>query len=462
MRRVFRFKLFPYLLLTLSFCGCCRMPPPDDCSVSSMIAERIQMDARWDRTHYEPIQDAICYLLGQELTVDSAVQIALLNNPEVQVIFNEIGIAHADLIEAGLFRNPIFDGSVRFPDRALSLNTQFSITQTFLDIFLVPLRKKVAAAELEQTKLEVAAAILHLTFEVQETFYRYVAAREQNALLEHLVDATDVANRLAILQKKQGNINDLELQERLKNYFQAKIDYTKNQTELVILRETINRLLGLSGDTCWSTARNLPQLPQDEVPCACLEAVALSKRLDIGAAQWELERLSRLWRTKKWWASADGSLGASTEQEAEGFHETGPAFSVPIPLFNYGQAERARLAALYDQSLYHLKTLEVTALSEVRSARDQLNIQRQLIVEYQQELLPLQEKMLSTSQNFYSYMALGVYQLIEAKQQEIEMRIQYTQVLLDYWMARVTLDRALDGNLQWALCETERESHAAL
>ncbi|MFC2049374.1 TolC family protein [Chlamydiota bacterium] len=467
MKSIFRALAFPYVVM-LALCGCSRVPPADDNCVTSFIDARIQKQAHWERHTCKATKEAICYLLGQELTVDSAVQIALLNNPEVQVIFDEIGIAHADLIEAGLFRNPIFDGYVRFPDKALALNTQFSIAQNFLDIFLVPLRKKVAAAELEQTKLRVADAILNLSFDVQETFYRYVATKEKLILLEVLVDATDVANRLAILQKKQGNINDLELQVRMNDYLQAKIDYTNNTAELIALREEMNRLLGLSTNACWCMTQNLPDIPKNDLPSDCLEAIALSKRLDIGAAKWEMERFFRMWRTKRWWAYADGTLGASTEQEAEGFQETGPTFFLPIPFFNYGQADRARIYALYDQSLNRLKALEIAVLSEVRSARDRLSIHRQLILDYQQQLLPLQESILSTSQRFYNYMALSVYKLIGSKKQEVEMQIKYRKALLDYWMTRVDLDRSLGGNLYWAtfevglLCETEGASNELL
>lgn len=447
------FRAYPYIVASLFLCGCNRVPPPDGCSVSSIIDNRIQKQVCWNKKSCEPVKQAICRMLNQELTADSAVQVALLNNPEVQAIFAEIGIAHADLIEAGLLRNPIFDAYVRFPDQALSLNTQFSIAQSFLDIFLVPLKKKVAAAELEQTKLRVADKILNLSFDVQETFYAYVATQKKIFQLELLVEATDVANRLAILQRNQGNINDLELQVRSNDYLQAKIAFTESKTELVTLREKMNRLLGLSSNLCWKPMQNLPELPKNEVSCECLESVALSKRLDIGQARWELTRLSRMLRTKQWWSYADGKLGVSTEQEAEGFQETGPTLSIPLPFFNYGQGDRARLYALYNQNLNRLKTLEIAVRSEVRAARDQLVIRRKLIMDYQQQLLPLQEAILSTAGKLYNYMALSVYKLIGSKKQEIETQIRYTDAKLSYLRDQINLDRALGGNLQWALKE---------
>ena len=54
-------------------------------------------------------------LLNRKLTADDAVQIALLNNRELQAVYSDLGVAQADLVQAGLLNNPIFDAAVMFP-----------------------------------------------------------------------------------------------------------------------------------------------------------------------------------------------------------------------------------------------------------------------------------------------------------------------------------------------------------
>src|SRR5687768_9431177 len=54
-------------------------------------------------------------LLKTKLTADEAVQIALLNNRDLQAIYSDLGVAQADLVQAGLLANPIFDAAVKFP-----------------------------------------------------------------------------------------------------------------------------------------------------------------------------------------------------------------------------------------------------------------------------------------------------------------------------------------------------------
>jgi cobalt-zinc-cadmium efflux system outer membrane protein len=449
------------VILCLLCFGCTRAPHADDCRVASIINNKIDKEVHWNQgcCEDEQVYCAVQRLLQQELVVDSVVQIALLNNPEIQSIFEEIGIAQADLVEAGLFQNPVFDAYIRFPDHhSLQLNTAFSVTQSFLDIFLIPLRKKVATVELEQAYLRVANAILKLGFDVQETFYNLQAEQIKQNFLASLIQATEAANQLAVAQKQQGNINDLELQSRMNEYLESNVALAKSQVELIRLRERMNKLLGFSSsELCWRIMDDLPELPEWEIPAECLESVALTQRLDLKIARWEVEKIARMLGLKQWWAYTNFAAGISTEHEAEGFQETGPAFAGAIPIFNYGQADRARLYSMYRQSQERQKALEIEILSEVRSTRDQLFVNRNLVLTYQKELLPLQKQIVSLSQRFYNTMALSVYKLLDAKKQELQMQINYKLNLRNYWISQVELDRALGGSLYLAI-ESYRKS----
>lgn len=457
-------------IISLLCFGCTKVPLADDCRVTAIVNDKIDKEVHWNRFCYkdEQVHCAIQRLLQKELVIDTATQIALLNNPEIQAVFDDIGIALADLVEAGLFQNPIFDAYIRFPDhRFLQLNTAFSVTQSFLDIFLIPLRKKIAAVELEQAYIRVANAVLKVSFDVQETFYHFQAAQAKQHYLALLVQATEAANQLAAAQMHQGNINGLEFQSRMNEYLESKAAFTQNQIELIRLREQMNKLLGLSSSELrWRITDKLPVLPKSEISIDCLESVALSQSLDLEIARLEVKKISKMLGLKQWWAYTDVAAGISTEHEAERFQETGPAFAGAIPIFNYGQADRARLYSMYYQSLEKEKALEIQVLSQVRSAREQLLINRNLVLTYQNELLPLQEQIVSISQRFYNTMSLSVYKLLEAKKQELQMQINHKLNLRNYWISRVELDRALGGDLHLAVekyrqsvyCESLRES----
>lgn len=430
-------------------CACSRAPYPRN-DVSLLIESRIDKNVQWSQGE-EPaiIKIAVCAWLKQDLTLDRAIEIALLNNPTIQAILADVGISYADLVQAGLLPNPFLEGFVRFPNHhGLKLNTEFSVMQNFLEILLIPLKKKIAFAELEKTKVHVAKQILDITFEVQEVYYALQAEQTKRELLLLGVDAAEASNKLAAGQLQKGNISSFESHLHAANYLDAKTELAHNEIEIIRLRERMNLLLGLSVyEQELRLACDLPDLPEKESSFKCLQELAFAMRLDLEAARWEVERIARMFKTTEWWAYTGATGGISTERDTEGPHVLGPAFACTIPIFNSGQADRLRLFSQYRQSLDRLKALELEVASEVRAARDRLLVCRQLVELYQKELLPLQEHIARESQKFYNVMGLSVYDLLRIKRGEIEQQIKAEMALKEYWLARVELDRAIGGNL---------------
>ena len=143
------------------------------------------------------VEEEFTKLLSAELTADSATQIALLNNKALQATYQKLGIAQADLVQAGLFPNPIFGGDIRFPSDGPNL--ELSVVQNFIKIFEIPLRTKIANSEFEEAKLGVIEKALTLAFRVRKAFCEYQATEqflemEKTALLA-LEASQDLAMR---------------------------------------------------------------------------------------------------------------------------------------------------------------------------------------------------------------------------------------------------------------------------
>lgn len=443
------------ILCLLSF-GCTRIPQANDNGVSSIVNSRIAKEAYWNQECYEDerISNAIQVLLQQELTADIAVQIALLNNPKIQEIFEEIGIAQADLVDAGLFSNPAFDIIFRYPEKKdLVTNIEYTITSSFIDLFLIPLRLRVAKAELEQVTLKVTNEILNLAFEVEQTFYELQAAQQDIKYIQSVVELTSIHSQLASRQRTVGNVNKLDFQQIQSRYLEAKLEIARIQNDIIRLREKLNRLLGFCGDIQWRVADNLPEIDYQGLPLECLESVAFRERLDLQAARFDVLRLSRMLGIKQWWVYTQGRIGIGGERDPDGTNVLGPAFSGEIPIFNYGQADRMRIRAELRQAQDHLAALEIQVLSEVREAHKLLMNNLGIINDYRAHIIPLQIEILESSEELYNVMGLGIDRLLENKRQEFQAYSNYIMSLRNYWMARVQLDRALGGKLYLVLSQ---------
>lgn len=447
------------LLISYLFSGCSKVPRADDSFVACTVANRIDSQTEWRQGCCQDVE-VMAFIEGavaNELTADSAIQIALLNNPEVQATFEELGIAQADLIEAGLLSNPSFEIEIRYPHtRGLRTNIEYLITSSLLDIFLIPLRTRLANTEFEQTKLRVSNEILNLAFEVRETYYELIAEEKKVTYLHSVVELTSILSDLSTKQVTIGNVNNLEFQLTQSRFLEAELELEQSQIEIIRLREKLNRLLGFSESICLNIPENLPEeMDYQEIDLCSLESIALEERLDLQVARYEIVRLSQLLGLKDWWTYTNLRAGLAGEREPDGPNLIGPGFSGELPIFNYGQAARIRLFAQLRQAQDRLAESEIKVLSEVREAYKLLISYAKIISNYKSRLLPIQSQISISSEELYNVMGLGVDKLLKNKQQEMMTNKNFTESVKRYLVARVELDRALGGYLFKILAQRE-------
>jgi len=431
----------------------CASPPASFDRVQSTIAERTGNKVQWSRSGAEnaQIEEAVRSLLRYELTAEAAVQIALLNNRDLQARFEEIGIAQADLIQAGLLSNQNFSASFRFPDRSPSgTNIEYSVAQNFLELLLIPLRKRIAAQQLAATETRVADEVLQLAAEVKIAFYTAQARQQLLERLQVISQTNETALEFTQRLHDAGNVSDLELANQQGSYEQSRLELSQTELQFRRDRERLNRLLGLWGNNIdWKMGDHLPELPEREVSLQNLESRAISQRLDLRAQrmQFDLIGQSLALRTKTRYVPAEIRLGVDTERETEGQRVTGPTLDLALPIFNQGQDEIAKLTAEYRQAQRKLEALAVNIRSEVRETRDQLIAARDLTSRIGKHLLPTRQQALNLTLQQYNYMLKGTYDLLLAKQNEVAAERSYIEAWRDYWIARAELERAVGGSL---------------
>ena len=387
-------------------------------------------------------------LLAHPLGVDQAVQIAILNNRHLQATFEDLGIAQADLVQAGLLKNPVFFGSWRFPDKPpRGLNAEYSITEDFLDLLILPLRKRVAERQFASAKLLVAEQVFQLAQDVKTAYFTLSAREQLLGRLGQIVELNQAAADLAHRQQEAGTLSELGALSQQAIYDQSKADVAQAQAQLAADRERLSRLLGLSGRTQWTILDHLPDIPAAEPSMGDLEALAMTQRLDLAAMRVKVETVAQaLAVTKGFRYFASIELGVDTEREPGGQRVTGPTISIQVPIFDQGQARVARVEAQFAQFQQRFAAMAIDARSEVREARDLMQAQRDLWQHYK-VLLPERVRILNLTLHQYNGMLKSPYDLLLAKQDEITTERAYIEAWRDYWIARSQLERAVGGKL---------------
>ena len=433
--------------------GCAQVPKEAGFNdVKDLVEQRVEYRIHWNQETEadREVESAIDELLKNVLTPEAAVQIALLNNPNLQAIYEDLGVTQADVVEAGLLENPILFGQARFPNRSEeSTNYEFGITQNFLDILMQPARKKLSAIRFEQVKLHVADEVIRMVADVRRTYYSALGARQVRDLRNEITSAARSSFELAQRLHSAGNISDLELARENAHFEQSRLDLANSETALLDAHEQLTRIMGFWGSqTSWRLPAQLPDIPTDEIPMEGLESMAIENRLDLAAEKKAVEALAQaLGITIDWRWIGQIEVGISRERETDRTWVTGPALAIELPIFNQRQADIARLEAQLRRSQNRLTAQAINIRSEVRSLRNRLIMQRNLIKHYRSSVLPLREQIVDLTLKNYNYMLTGAFDLLMAKQQEFEAYQKYLEAVRDYWIIRADMQRSLGGRL---------------
>ncbi|MBS2012914.1 MAG: TolC family protein [Deltaproteobacteria bacterium] len=437
--------------LALAFgAGCASTSPkPVFGDVAHDVKSRSGHEVKWDQggDDDKEVDKAVDALLARELTADAAVQVALLASPSLHAELEELAIAQADLVQAGLLKNPVFTvGSTAWESEHINPNLFVAVEQDFLDILTMPMRKRVAAAQLQATRLEIGDHVLELAARVREAFYAAQASEQVAAMRRLVEESATTAAELAGRQYEAGNISDLVLTNERSLAAQATLDRRRAEGEAAVLREKLNKLMGAWGPrTAWKMAQKLPDLPREEPSLEHLEGLAIEKRLDVDAARRNAQAMGyvlSLAKTTRWTGRIDVAVQAGRLRHNEKF-AFGPSVALEIPLFDQRQAQIAKLEAYKRRADDELRALAVDVRADVRSARSRVLTARSVVDDYGRVVVPLRESTVKFSQEQYDAMLLGVYQLIQAKQAEFESYREYIEALRDYWIARSDLERAV-------------------
>ncbi len=393
----------------------------------------------------EAVEKVVSSKLGGEMTVDDAVAVSLLKNPKLWALYRELGVAESDIVAAGLPENPVFTVGRRFRGQA----AEYDVTQEFIGIFLIPLRRRIAENGFERERLRVTHELLDHTAEVREGYFKLQAAEQTAEMRRSVADALDASLEAARAIRAAGNTSALDVAQEARGANRARLDFADAEFAVTEGRERLNVLLGLWGEeTGWKIPPRLADVPDEDLSPDELERRAVTDRLDLASLRAEIEALGQtLGLTGITSLIPQLTLGGHSEREPEGTSTAGPSLDIPVSIFNHGQAARARAKYLLLEAQDRYAALAIKIRSDVRLAYGRMALARKKIEFYKRAVLPVQQAVTDQTQLRYNGMLLGVFQLLQAKQEQIDAGRDFIQALAEYWLARTELEKALGRRL---------------
>ena len=413
--------------------------------VQQAVARRGGPEVAWNTQPATSDHERVAAMLADELTPDEAVAIAMLNSPRLQVTLAELGIARADLIEASTITNPVFEFEIRFPGDPYR-PYELRLAQSLIELIQLPRRRAMGRAAFDAAQMRVSSEVLRFAGDVRAAYFELVAATQHVALSRTTHDAAQAAAEVAIRQHAAENITDLDLENEQALYEQAKLDLARAEQRVLLAREALMRAMGLRNTAAeWRVPATFPELPQSELEQQQLEQLAAAQRLDVAIARRELEVAQRQVPLTRLQVLEETVLDVHYEREPDGARTAGPGIEFPIPIFNTGRAARTRAEAEFLRARHALSALEAETASQLRAARATLAEARARVEYYRDVIVPRRARIVELTKLEHNAMLIGVFQLLQAKQNEMQARRDYIEAQREYWTARTDLDRALQG-----------------
>jgi outer membrane protein TolC len=435
--------------------GCATLSPDGGFGTAQSTARErgVTQETRWIRSEQDAdkARAEVKKLLAAPLSADAAVQVALLNNRGLQATYADLGIAEADVIQAGRLRNPGFSFG-RFT-RADEVEIERTFLFDLMGLLTMPIRTDLEKRRFALTQDRVAAEIMQAATDTRRAWVSAVSAQESARYMEQVRDAAEASAELARRMAAAGNFSKLDQAREQVFYGEATAQLARAKQTALAERERLTRLMGLWGeDTRFTLPARLPDLPKSAREIDDLEAQALRQRLDVKGAMQEAENVAAsLGLTKATGFVSVLEVGYQRTSETGQPRKSGYEIELRLPLFDWGGARVARAEHTYMQAVNRAADAAVRARSEVREGYSAYRTAFELARHYRDEIVPLRKRISEENLLRYNGMLISVFELLADARQQIAGVNAYLDALRDYWIADTNLHLALTGGSPGAM-----------
>ncbi|NNC67000.1 MAG: TolC family protein [Gammaproteobacteria bacterium] len=438
---------YPIVAVLILLTGCTSIPDDLGRSEVNILLSKRGIPVNESTTVTK--QELLDSLTSKPLTSESAVRIALVNNPHMHATYAELGIAAADVYEAGRMRNPVFHFSSLDTNESGERNlTTFGLIASFTDLITLSSRKRYAAGEFSAMKQSVGAEVLAMAAEVESAFYHFVAAKQVAALRAQIAKSGAISLELAQRYYDAGNLSSREYAMEHASASELQLVSLEAEADAYEKRTELATLLGLSVVDDWDSPAQLPVPLKNEDDIDELLELAKDCRLDLAAANTRAELLANKLGVTNWTRFlGDLNVGIEHERESDGAELTGPALEWEISIFTQNRDQYLRVNAELKKAIAEVQYLTVAIENDVHLAHTATQNSKARLNEYRKKLIPARIESVERAQEEENFMLIGTFELLETKREEYDTYQGYLEVVRDYWLARTELANAIGTTL---------------
>ncbi len=437
--------------------GCATAPPGHDTAAQIQSAASL---ANAITFHTDALPAEAAPAAGT-LPLPAAIERALRQSPEVQVALANVRTAQADAHQTRLFSNPVLDIAFRFQGvntygggRAHPTIIEAGLTTELVKILQRPRRISAADAVLRAASAKAITTTLDVIHQTQQHFFNAVGLRRETEILIQRTNRIGQLLKVAEARLAAGEGTQLDVATLKAEQSTAAIDLREATLKLRHANIALAHRLGQPrGRIDWALTTPLYTRValRDESDAI---AHGLRARPEIQADRWQLTALedqSALARLA-WLEGA--AAGLATEHEnadsvtrnSTDDWSLGPSLTLPLPIFDWGQAKRAKARA---QAIAARQRLTQTTRQVAREIRQAHHAAAQLMTTASRartELVPLHEERVRLARVVFDAGQEDVTNLRLAELDLLEAQLKLLRLDHRTTLAIIALYRATGGN----------------
>jgi outer membrane protein, heavy metal efflux system len=378
-----------------------------------------------------------------ELTEQAAVAVALWNSPRLEAALAELGLARADLLAAGVLRNPTFQ--VLFPVGPKPFE---SVLQWPIEL-LWQRRKRVDAARLNYDAVSAAVVQsgLDLARDVRLAFAELLLAQRRAAIGR---DNAALRERIAALTEKRlaaGDISEMDASITRADARSAADDAARRELDIAAARERLRLLAGLRGNTvvlrAAAPAADAAPLPE----WTAMVERALAQRPDLRAAELQIETAAARARWERSRLLALVAPLLSVKDIGASGIRAGPGLAAEVPVFDRNQGGAARADADVVRATMRYAALRDQIEQEIREATVLHRQAVESLDRLRRQVRPEVEKTIRLAERAYAEGDAAYLFVLETTRVRFDIDSREADALAGIDRARIQLERGVGGKL---------------
>ena len=383
-----------------------------------------------------------------KITLESAVQTALRENPELGTIHKKIEVARARLNGIALLGNPEleteFVGGLD-GQQIIELSKSFQLGGQRSH------RRQIAKIKLDKANTELDEASRLLTKSVKLAFLDLVLIQERLELAKEIIRHNEQLSTIARVRFETGDISRTHVNLAKVQLQTAMREAATLESELQLAQLEINNLMGaileaspiavhvLSEN---KALNNLWHLTLDD-----LTKHALAHRVDLKSLRLNAQVTENELRLARSANIPDLSVAGIAEHSPDE-KAFGVKFSVPLPLFDRNQSEIDVAKAEHQVNTVQISNKERQIVREVTAAFLSLTAAQKNLEFYEGDLLKLLNENLKLMRTAYELGEAELLEVILMQNEYIKTRFAYLDALAASHKALANLDAAVGTSIE--------------